>query len=229
MVKRRNSARTSKSVEDFLKTVYTLQQNVERVSTNALAEALNITAPSVTDMAQRLTREGTVDYVKYKGIRLTENGRFVALKMLRRHRLIELYLVQGLGYELHEVHDEAEALEHTVSDRFIEAIATKLGNPDFDPHGDPIPTIEGIMPQRDLQPLSTLPLNTRARICRFMMENPDMLQHTQERGLVMGVDLQVLMRDPFDGPLTLRMSDKSEMVIGHTVASAILVEELDSA
>lgn len=229
MAKRKHVSGTSKSVEDFLKTVYTLQQDVKRVSTNALAEALNITAPSVTDMAQRLTKEGTIDYVKYKGIRLTENGRLVALKMLRRHRLIELYLVQGLGYELYEVHDEAEALEHTVSDRFIEAIATKLGNPDFDPHGDPIPDVEGIMPQRDLQPLSTLPLNTPARICRFLMENPEMLQHTQERGLVMGVDLQVLTRDPFDGPITLQMEDKTEIVIGYTVASAILVEVLDNA
>lgn len=214
-------------MEDFLKTVYSLQQSGGRVSTNALADALNITAPSVTDMAQRLVGEGTIDYVKYKGILLTEQGEAVALMMLRRHRLIELYLVQGLGYELHEVHDEAEALEHTVSERFIEAIATKLDHPEFDPHGDPIPDVEGVMPQRELQPLTTLPLNTRARICRFITENPDMLQHTQERGLMMGVDLQVLTRDPFEGPITLQMADESNMVIGHTVASSILVEELD--
>jgi len=227
MAKRKDTSSTSQSVQDFLKTVYTLQQDVERVSTNSLAEALNITAPSVTDMAQRLVEEGTVDYLKYRGIRLTDNGEAVALKMLRRHRLIELYLVQGLGYELHEVHDEAEALEHTVSDRFIEAIATKLGDPEFDPHGDPIPDVEGVMPQRDLHPLSTLNLNTPARICRFMMENPEMIQHTQERGLVMGVDLKILIRDPFDGPITLQMADGSQMIIGHTVASSILVEELD--
>jgi len=217
----------SQSVEDFLKKVYTLQQSVERVSTNALADALNITAPSVTDMAQRLVEEGTIDYRKYKGIRLTDDGEQVALKILRRHRLIELYLVQGLGYELHEVHDEAEALEHTVSDRFIAAIATKLGHPEFDPHGDPIPDVEGIMPKRDLLPLSTLPLDTPARICRFIMENPEMLQHSQERGLVMGAELEMLARDPFDGPITLKMQDDPRMIIGYSVASAILVEILD--
>ena len=217
MARHKERSGTSQSVEDFLKKVYTLQQSVERVSTNALADALNITAPSVTD------------YRKYKGIRLTDNGEQVALKILRRHRLIELYLVQGLGYELHEVHDEAEALEHTVSDRFIAAIATKLDHPEFDPHGDPIPDVEGIMPTRDLLPLSVLPLDTPARICRFVMENPDMLQHSQERGLIMGAELEMLSRDPFDGPIRLKMHDDSLLVIGHAVASAILVEILESA
>ena len=108
-----------KSVENFLKTVFALQQTQERVSTNALADALEITAPSVTDMARRLMDAGAVDYVKYKGVRLTDMGEDIALKMLRRHRLIELYLVQELGYELHEVHEEAEVLEHAVSDQFV--------------------------------------------------------------------------------------------------------------
>lgn len=229
MPKYKDSSAFSEPVQDFLKKVYTLQQSDEhgRVSTNALAEALNITAPSVTDMAQRLMKEGTIDYLKYKGVRLTDKGLVVALKMLRRHRLIELYLVQDLGYELHEVHDEAESLEHTVSDRFIEAIATKLGNPEYDPHGDPIPNIEGVMPKRELQSLATLPLDTPARISRFVMENPDMLQFTQERGMVMGTELKVLMRDPFDGPLTLQMDHDKETIIGHVIASSILVELLD--
>jgi DtxR family transcriptional regulator, Mn-dependent transcriptional regulator len=229
MSRHKERSGTSQSVEDFLKTVYTLQQSMERVSTNALADALNITAPSVTDMAQRLVEEGTIDYRKYKGIRLTNEGEQVALKILRRHRLIELYLVQGLGYELHEVHDEAEALEHTVSDRFIEAIAVKLEHPEFDPHGDPIPDVEGVMPQRDLQPLSILRLNTPAQICRFIMDNAEMLQHSQERGLIMGAELEMLARDPFDGPITLKMGDETQMIIGHAVASAILVEIIESS
>ena len=226
MVKRKDTSGSSQSVQDFLKKVYTLQQTVDRVSTNALADALSITAPSVTDMAQRLVEEGTIDYRKYKGIRLTDDGEQVALRMLRRHRLIELYLVQGLGYELHEVHDEAEALEHTVSDRFINAIAVKLGHPEFDPHGDPIPDMQGVMPQRELQALSILPLNTPAQVCRFMMENPEMLQHTQERGLVMNAELEVVARDPFEGPITLKMKDDEKVIIGHAVASSILVEML---
>ena len=228
MPKHKEPSGPSQSVEDFLKKVYTLQQDMDRVSTNALADALKITAPSDTDMARRLVEEGTIDYRKYKGIRLTDKGEQIALKILRRHRLIELYLVQGLGYELHEVHDEAEALEHTVSDRFIEAIATKLGHPEFDPHGDPIPNIEGVMLQRDLQPLSTLPLATPARICRLRMDNPEMLQHSQERGLIMDAELEMLARDPFEGPITLKMQDNEQIVIGHAVASVILVETIEN-
>ena len=229
MAKRKITSGSSQSVEDFLKAIFTLQQDRARVSTNALADVLNITAPAVTDMAQRLVEEGTVDYLKYRGVRLTDEGRQVALKMVRRHRLIELYLVQGLGYQLHEVHDEAEALEHTVSDRFIEAIAVKLGNPKYDPHGDPIPNIEGIMPQRDLQPLSKLDLNKPARIRRFITDNPDMLQYTQERGLTIDKALEVIARDPFDGPITLKIQSGMPMIIGHTMASFILVEFFDPA
>ena len=221
--------KSSQSVEDFLKAIYTLQRHGDRVSTNALASMLNITAPAVTDMAQRLVDEGTVDYLKYRGVRLTDDGRQVALKMLRRHRLIELYLVQGLGYQLHEVHDEAEALEHTVSDRFVEAIAVKLGNPQYDPHGDPIPTIEGVLPTRDLQPLSKLALHRPARIRRFIMDNPKMLQHTQERGLMLGKALEVTARDPFEGPITLKIQSGKPMIIGHALASFILVEFLESS
>lgn len=227
MTKRKMTSGSSQSVEDFLKAIYTLQRDHDRVSTNALADILNITAPAVTDMAQRLVDEGTVDYLKYRGVRLTDDGEQVALKMLRRHRLIETYLVQDLGYQLHEVHDEAEALEHTVSDRFIEAIAVKLGDPEYDPHGDPIPNIEGIMPERDLQPLSKLALHTPARIRRFVMDNPQMLQYTQERGLMMGKVLEVIARDPFEGPITLKIQSGNPIMIGHGLASFILVDFFD--
>ncbi|MDE2774942.1 MAG: metal-dependent transcriptional regulator [Chloroflexota bacterium] len=227
MKARRDPSGTSQSVEDFLKAVYNLQGDGDRVSTNALADALNISAPAVTDMAQRLVDEGTVDYLKYRGVRLTNEGERVALQMLRRHRLIETYLVQDLGYQLHEIHEEAEALEHTVSDRFVEAIARKMGEPRYDPHGDPIPNLEGIMQERNLQPLSTLRANSRARIRRFIMDDPAMLQNTQERGLVMGETLEVVERDPFDGPVTVRLGASKTQTIGYKMASAILVEFID--
>lgn len=201
-----------------------MQRETDRVSTSALADALNISAPAVTDMAQRLVEEGTVDYVKYRGVRLTQQGERVALKMLRRHRLIESYLVQDLGYALHEVHDEAEALEHTVSDRFVEAISRKLDNPLYDPHGDPIPDLEGVMPVRDLQPLSDLPLNTPARIRRLTMEDPAMLRNTQERGLEIGKTLEVVERDQFDGPIVVILQPRNMQTIGFKMASSILVE-----
>lgn len=217
-------AGSSQSVEDFLKAIYRLQRESDRVSTSALAEALNISAPAVTDMAQRLMEDGTVDYLKYRGVRLTAEGEQVALKMLRRHRLIEAYLVQDLGYQLHEVHDEAEALEHTVSDRFVEAISRKLNNPRYDPHGDPIPDLKGVMPVRELQPLSELALHTPARIRRLVMDDPAMLRDTQARGLEIGRTLAVVARDEFDGPVQVVVEPRNAQTIGFKMASFILVE-----
>ncbi len=219
-------AGSSQSVEDFLKAIYRLQRETDRVSTSELAEALNISAPAVTDMAQRLVEDGTVDYLKYRGVRLTETGEQVALKMLRRHRLIEAYLVQDLGYQLHEVHEEAEALEHTVSDRFVEAISLKLDNPSFDPHGDPIPDLEGVMPVRHLHPLSELDIHTPARIRRLVMDDPAMLHNTQERGLEIGRTLEVVARDQFDGPIKVVVKPHNAQTIGFKMASFILVEFL---
>ena len=223
MPKEITSRTPSKSVEDFVKAVYILQQKSDRVATNALSEALNISAPSVTDMAQRLVDAGLIDYQKYYGVRVTEDGEAIALKIIRRHRLIELYLVQELNYALHEVHNEAEALEHTVSDQFIEAIAKKMGHPDLDPHGDPIPTAEGTIVRRNLHPLSELPLNTPARISRILSSNADMVQHTTDRGLLLDTRVEVLARDPFEGPVTVKLNDK-EIIIGHNVAASILVD-----
>ncbi|MCI0710397.1 MAG: metal-dependent transcriptional regulator, partial [Chloroflexi bacterium] len=217
----------SRSVENFVKAVYGLQQDSERVSTNALRDALHISAPSVTDMAKRLVDNGLIDYVKYQGVRLTDAGLAMALKLVRRHRLIELYLVRELGYELHEVHNEAEELEHTVSDRFVAAIDARLGHPHFDPHGDPIPDAHGAIAPRDLCPLSDLPLATRARVSRLIAGDAKMLQHTLDRGFALDTEVEVTARDPFDGPLTVKLGE-NETVIGHTVAESILVEVVDS-
>ncbi|MGB1288871.1 MAG: metal-dependent transcriptional regulator, partial [Aggregatilineales bacterium] len=156
---------------------------------------------------------------------LTALGERIALKIIRRHRLIELYLVRELGYALHEVHDEAEALEHTVSERFIQAISDKMDNPLFDPHGDPIPAPDGTLPQRTLQPLSELPLNTPACISRLTATNADMLVHTQNKGFTLSTKVIVTARDPFEGPLTVQLAG-DEKVIGHLLAKTILVETL---
>ncbi len=213
----------SESVQNFLKAVYSLQQQAERVSTNALAEVLNVQAPSITDMAQRLVTAELIDYQKYQGVRLTHAGETLALKIIRRHRLLELYLVRELGYALHEVHAEAENLEHAVSDRFIEAIDTKLGNPEIDPHGDPIPAVDGTITPRDLHPLSEWPLHTSASVARIKAESDDMLQHILDRGFKLDAEIEVLSRDPFEGPLTT-LVDGEQRVIGHHVADCILVE-----
>lgn len=213
----------SESVQNFLKSIYALQQGGKRVSTNEMAELLGVQAPSVTDMAQRLEAAGLVDYQKYRGVVLTPAGEEEALKILRRHRLIELYLVEELGYELHEVHAEAERLEHAVSERFIEALARRLGHPDVDPHGDPIPSPEGVIQRRDLQPLSEWPLNTPAVISRIRATSDDMLQHIVERGLKLHAPIEVTARDPFEGPLNVRVDGQAQ-VVGYNVAACILVD-----
>jgi DtxR family transcriptional regulator, Mn-dependent transcriptional regulator len=213
----------SKSVQDFLKAVYSLQQQAESVSTNALAEELKVKAPSVTDMAQRLVAAELVDYERYKGVRLTPAGEALALKIIRRHRLLELYLVKELGYQLLEVHREAESLEHAVSDHFIEALAAKLGDPNLDPHGDPIPAADGTIIERDLHPLTEWPLHRPAAVSQIKAENAEMLQHILDRGFKLQAQVEVLARDPFDGPVTA-LVDGEQRIVGHQVAACILVE-----
>lgn len=218
----------SESVQNFLKSVYTLQQRMERVSTNALADILGIMAPSVTDMAQRLEESGLVDYQKYRGVVLTPSGEQLALKIIRRHRLIELYLLEELAYELREVHDEAERLEHSVSDRFIDAIAAKLNYPEVDPHGDPIPAPDGTIIRLALQSLIDAPVDQTLVVSRIDSNNQEMLQHIVERGFKLGATVIVLARDPFDGPVKVRVEGR-EQIIGYNVALCILVEGQDAS
>jgi DtxR family Mn-dependent transcriptional regulator len=220
----KNDLTQSKSVQDFLKAVYRLQQDEDRVSTNALAEGLAVQAPSVTEMAQRLVNAGLIDYERYKGVRLTLHGEAIALKIIRRHRLIELYLVRELNYALKEVHAEAESLEHAVSDRFVNALATKLGDPAVDPHGDPIPAADGTITLRVLSALSEWPLNMPATVSRIKAENPAMIEHLLDRGFSLNAAVEVLAHDPFEGPMTVRVEGE-EKIIGHHAAACVLVEK----
>ena len=217
----------TRAIEDFLKAVYVLQQDLtdtdQRVSTTALKDALRISAPSVTDMAQRLEDAKLIDYKKHYGVTLTEEGNNIALRIIRRHRLIELYLVQELNYTLDEVHDEAEKLEHAVSDRFIMAVANKLHHPLFDPHGDPIPAADGTIMQRTLYSLVDIPLNTSARVARLMAEDGEMLRDILDQGFALQGTVEVVQRAPFEGPVTLHLG-KETVVIGCKVAASILVE-----
>jgi DtxR family Mn-dependent transcriptional regulator len=218
-----DSLSQSESVENFLKAVYTLQQQSERVSTNTLSDFLNKTAPSVTDMAQRLVAAGLIDYQKYRGVLLTQSGREIALKIVRRHRLIELYLMRELGYALHEVHGEAERLEHAVSDRFVNALALKLGDPVLDPHGDPIPSPEGVLVQRVLIPLKDMEPGQSGIIAQLKTSDPGMIQHILDRGFTLQALVEVLSQDPFQGPITV-LVDHHERIVGYHVSESILVE-----
>lgn len=214
----------SEAIEDFLKAVYLLQQEHDRVQTSMLAEVLGITAPSTTEMAKKLAKANLVAHEPYRGTRLTVAGSQIALEIIRNHRLIELFLVQALGYSWDEVHDEAERLEHAISDRMAERIAEYLGNPHYDPHGDPIPTPDGDIVERELSPLSQWPVGRAGTVARLRDQTAEMLRYLAGKGLVVGADVQVLHIDPFDGPITLRV-DEQQQIIGANVAQFVLVSE----
>ena len=216
-------AGTSRSVDDFLKKVFLLQQAVDRVATNDLAHALDISAASVTDMAQRLRDAKLLDYRKYYGVRLTARGEEIALRVLRRHRLIELFLVQRLGYAMYEVHDEAESLEHAVSDRFIEALAAIMGQPQLDPHGDPIPSVDGRIRAWELQRLCDLPPAQPATIRG--LSSTDAVELDQQKGLGFKLGAQVVIENEIDkdGVLSVRVNG-ARTLISRESAASILVE-----
>lgn len=213
----------SESVQNFLKSLLTLQQGSELVSTGAMAEILQISAPSVSDMTQRLQAGGLVTWRKWRGFRLTARGENEALMVLRRHRLIELYLVEELGYELPEVHAEAERLEHAVSDRFIEAIARRLQEPGLDPHGDPIPAADGTILRRRLKPLSAWPAGEPASVARIRTRSEALLREIVGHGITLNARVEITQRDAEDGTLTLDVNGCPQR-IAPQAADCILVE-----
>lgn len=213
----------SESVQNFLKSLLTLQQGSGLVSTGAMAEILQISAPSVSDMTQRLEEAGLLTWRKWRGIRLTPEGENEALMILRRHRLIELFLVEELGYELPEVHAEAERLEHAVSERFIEAIARRLQEPGLDPHGDPIPAADGTILRRRLQPLSEWPGGKPASVARIRSRSEAMLRDIVSQGITLNARVEIMQPDAQADPLTLRINGRRQRV-ARQAADCILVE-----
>jgi DtxR family Mn-dependent transcriptional regulator len=215
----------SSAVENFLKAVYKLQQDQERVRTSAIAEALGITAPSAHDFINRCTEAGLLDYITRRGVRLTDQGKKIALQVLRKHRLLELYLVRHLGYSWDEVHEEAERLEHHISDKLAARMDEVLGQPDFDPHGDPIPAADGSLPASGLLQLSALSLGQRGQIRRLLDQTPEDLRYLQSKGLILGAEVAVLAHDPYEN-LTHVQVEAAPQVIGAKTARAVLVQLL---
>src|SRR5687767_12677895 len=176
------------SIQDYLKNIYELTENGEAASTNALAKKLNISAPSVTGMVQKLAsaKPALVEYQKHQGVTLTKEGKKAALEVIRHHRLLEAWLVQTLGYSWDEVHEEAERLEHVISEDFERRIATAMGHPVRDPHGELIPTEDLKMPLDDSTPLSTLRPTQTAMIQRIKAADRELLRYLEGLGLVPG-------------------------------------------
>ena len=214
------------SIQDYLKNIYELTENGESASTNALARKLNISAPSVTGMVQKLAsaKPALVEYQKHQGVTLTKDGKRAALEVIRHHRLLEAWLVQTLGYSWDEVHEEAERLEHVISEDFEQRIAAAMGNPVRDPHGEPIPSADLKMPFDYSTPLSALRPNQTATIQRVKSPDRELLRYLEGLGLVPGTRIEVTNYSPFDHNLTIKVGRKSS-VLGLTITSKIYVEE----
>lgn len=214
------------SIQDYLKNIYELTENGEAASTNALSKKLNISAPSVTGMIQKLAsaKPALVAYQKHQGVTLTNEGRKAALEVIRHHRLLEAWLVQTLGYSWDEVHEEAERLEHVISEDFERRIAAAMGNPVRDPHGEPIPTADLKMPSDDLTPLSALRPAQTATVKRIKAFDKELLRYLDGLGLVPGAQLEVTDYSPFDHNLTIKVGRKS-FVLGLSITSKVFVEE----
>jgi DtxR family Mn-dependent transcriptional regulator len=214
----------SSAVEDYAKAIYALENiHGDVVSTNALAERLGVTAASASGMVKRLGELGLVQHEPYRGVTLTEHGRRVALEVMRHHRLLELYLVQSLGVPWDRVHEEAEVLEHVLSEELEELIAAKLGDPTHDPHGDPIPTRELTIEERPTVSLDALNGGDNGVFTRISDSDPDMLRFLAERGIAPGDCFEVVEKQPFDGPLFVRFGDNVH-VLGGALARAMRVE-----
>ena len=213
----------SSAIEDYAKAIYALGRGGATVSTNALAERLGVTPGSASGMVKRLGEMGLVEHRPYHGVSLTEQGRRVALEVMRHHRLLELYLVESLGVPWDRVHEEAEVLEHVLSEELEELIAAKLGDPTHDPHGDPIPTRELTIDEAATESLQALSPGKRGTFARVSDSNPEMLRWLAERGIARGDELEVIDKQPFGGPLFVRFGDDVH-VLGGDLAKAMRVE-----
>lgn len=202
----------TRSVEDYLKAIYRLSPEGRPASTSEIANLLELSAPSVSGMVKRLSELGLLEHVPYKGVQLTDDGRRAALRMVRRHRLIEAYLVAFLGYTWDTVHDEAERLEHAVSDALVERMAAVLGNPTADPHGDPIPAADGSIEEPELIALSNVAPGRTIELCRVDEGQADRLRYIASIGLTPGAVVSVIERQPFEGPITIEVDGQTHVI-----------------
>ncbi|MGC4102639.1 metal-dependent transcriptional regulator [Ferruginibacter sp.] len=211
------------SEENYIKSIYHLQQDSGIVNTNALAAEMQTKAASVTDMLKKLSAKKILQYEKYKGFKLTDHGRKVALTVVRKHRLWEYFLVEKLGFEWDKVHDIAEELEHISSVELIERLQQFLGNPSFDPHGDPIPDSNGKIPKLNQQNLAMLPLNKTAIVSSVSNQSPQMLEMLRHYSIAIGTSLKVMKKFEFDGSLEIKVSKQPACIISEQIAKNIFV------
>jgi DtxR family transcriptional regulator, Mn-dependent transcriptional regulator len=224
MAVRNHTPVISTAVQDYAKAIWSLgRRDEEPVSTSAIAERLEVSPASASAMVKRLEALGLLTREPYHGVRLTRAGERVALEVLRHHRLLESYLAEALGMSWDRVHEEAEVLEHAISPELSELIAAKLGNPTHDPHGDPIPTLEGEIDEPPTRALAELRPGERGVFARVSDSDPDMLRYLAELGIAPGDQVEVAGREPFGGPLAVRANGR-EYALGEQLALAMRVE-----
>jgi len=218
-----DAGRPSEAIEDYAKAIYALGRRGDgTASTTALAERLGVTPASVSAMIKKLADRGLAEHHPYRGVALTDEGERIALEVLRHHRLLELYLAEHLGVPWDRVHDEAEALEHVISEDLEARIAAKLGNPTHDPHGDPIPDADLHIVEETTRSLAELNPGDHGEFVRVSDTDPEKLRYLDERGVSLGDTFEVLERQPFGGPLTVRFGRRSH-VLGGGLADAMRV------
>jgi len=212
--------------QDYLKAIYELSRNHRIAGTNDLAGKLGVSPASVTGMIQRLasSKPPLVNYRKHQGVTLTKSGERAALEVIRHHRLLETYLVENLGYSWDEVHNEAERLEHVISEEFESRIAKLLGNPIRDPHGEPIPTSDLKMPDDSSVTLNDLRPEQQATVSRVHAEDPHFLRYAKELGLVPGAQIKVIGFSDYDQNSSVEINHQKAIVVGNPITNRIFVE-----
>ncbi len=211
----------SQAVEDYLKTIYKLQRD-GAASTSDIARTMDVSAASVTNMVKRLAQLGLAEHQSYRGVTLTPAGNKIALEIIRHHRLLELYLKEVMGYGWEQLHDEAEHLEHHISEEFESKIEAMLGYPTHDPHGDPIPTRDGHVEAIADAPLTQIEAGQTVVVRRVSDADPELLHYLEDLGLMPKAEVVVVEKAPFNGPLDVRIGEETKTV-GFAVASNVFV------
>lgn len=217
----------SQAHQDYLKAIYLLHSQDREATNSAIAQALGVSPASATNMVKRLAEAGLLEHMPYQDVRLTPSGEQVALAVVRRHRLIELFLHDVLDMSWDQVHAEAEQLEHAISEELVEAIARKLGYPTIDPHGDPIPDRDGsLVEDPSMVPLVDLEINQPARVARVLVQDSDRLRYLGRMELYPGAQVRITQRAPFDGPLMIEVNGEDH-VLAYGLARMLTVTTLE--
>lgn len=215
----------TQAIQDYLKVIYKLGASAEAVTTNSIADRLNVSQASVTGMIKKLAELKLIRYTPYYGVALTKTGQKIALEIIRHHRLLELYLAEALGFSWDRVHEEAEKLEHVISEEFEEKMAEFLGDPTTDPHGAPIPTKDGIIEKRNLKPLTSVKVGEKVKIKRVSDKDPEMLRYLANIGIYPEIIIDVLEKAPFDGPLLIKIGN-NQHYLGQGLTNNIFVSQI---